>query len=359
MTAKLFSPIKFRDLECQNRVVIAPMCQYSATDGVANDWHLMHLGHLALGGAGLLICEATGVSADGRITPGCLGLYNDEQETALKRVIDFCHEVGSAHFAVQLAHAGRKASTSIPWLGGGKALSTEDGAWPTIAPSAVPFTEGWHVPAAMNRADMDRVRDDFVAATKRCDRMGVDLIELHAAHGYLLCEFLSPIANHRDDEYGGSLENRMRFPLEVFAAVREAWPDNKPLGVRISATDWELPGITIDESVVLSRTLKDLGCDFIDCSTGGNLPSRPPVGNGEQGYQVTFSRQIRAEADIPTMAVGKILEAGFAESVITEGDADMVALARGMLQDPRWAWHAAAELGAEAPYPPQYARSKP
>ncbi len=359
MSSKLFSPIKFRNLECQNRVVVAPMCQYSATDGVAGDWHLMHLGHLSLGGAGLLICEATGVSADGRITPGCLGLYSDETEAALKHVIDFCHDVGSAHFAVQLAHAGRKASTSVPWLGGGKPLSTEDGAWPTIAPSAVPFTEGWHVPMAMDRAQMDRVRDDFVAATHRCARIGVDLIELHMAHGYLLCEFLSPIANRRDDAYGGTLENRMRFPLEVFKAVRDAWPEDKPLGVRVSATDWDTPGITIAESVIFSRALKELGCDFIDCSTGGNSPNRPPVGNGEQGYQVTFARQIRTEAGIPTIAVGKILDADYAESVIADGAADMVALARGMLQDPRWAWHAAAKLDAEAAYPPQYARSKP
>jgi len=358
MTVELFSPITFRNLECQNRVVVAPMCQYSATDGVANDWHLMHLGHLSLGGAGLLITEATSVSADGRITPGCLALHNDEQEAALKHVVDFCHDVGAAHFAVQLAHAGRKASSALPW-DGGKSLTADAGGWQTIAPSAVPFAEGWHVPVAMDRVDMDRVRDDFVAATKRCARIGVDMIELHAAHGYLLSEFLSPIANHRDDDYGGSLENRMRFPLEVFTAVRQAWPDDKPLGVRISATDWDVPGWTIEESVVLSRALKELGCDFIDCSTGGNSPNRPPVASGEQGYQVPFSRQIRAEADIPTIAVGKILDAAYAESIIADGSADMVALARGMLQDPRWAWHAAAELGAEAPYPPQYARSKP
>ncbi len=358
MSARLFSPIKLRNLDCANRVVIAPMCQYSATDGIAGDWHLMHLGHLSLGGAGLLITEAVGVSADGRITPGCLGLYNDEQEAALEHVIDFCHGAGPARIAVQLAHAGRKASTAVPWRGAGS-LSADDGGWPTVAPSAVPFAEGWQTPAAMDRGQMDRVRDDFVAATRRCERMGVDMIELHAAHGYLLSEFLSPIANYRDDEYGGALENRMRYPLEVFSAMRDAWPEDRPLGVRISATDWETPGWTIAESVVLSRALKELGCDFIDCSTGGNSPNRPPVGNGEQGYQVPFARQIRAEADIPTIAVGKILDADFAERVIANGDADMVALARGMLQDPRWAWHAAAKLGAEAPCPPQYARSKP
>ena len=358
MSSKLFSPIKFRNLECTNRVVVAPMCQYSAIDGIANDWHMMHLGHLSLGGSGLLITEATSVSTDGRITPGCLGLHNDEQEAGLKRVADFCHQIGEAHFAVQLAHAGRKASTAAPW-DGGQSLSDADGAWPTIAPSAIAFTDGWHVPKAMDRADMDRVRDDFVAATKRCERIGVDLIELHAAHGYLLSEFLSPIANNRDDEYGGSLENRMRFPLEVFAAVRAAWPADKPLGVRISATDWNTPGWTIEESVVFSRALKALGCDFIDCSTGGNSPDRPPVSTGEQGYQVTFAHQVREQAEIPTIAVGKILEADYAESVIANGEADMVALARGMLQDPRWSWHAAAKLGAEAPYPPQYARSKP
>ncbi len=360
MSMDLFSPIKLRNVKCANRIVVAPMCQYSATDGVANDWHLMHLGNLSLGGAGLLISEAINVSAEGRISPGCLGLYNDAQEAALKRVIDFCHDVGSARLAVQLNHAGRKASVAVPW-DGGQALSHDQGGWPVIAPSAVSFGEGWPVPAAMDRTDMDRVREEFANATRRCDRIGVDVIELHFAHGYLLSEFLSPLANHRDDAYGGTLENRMRYPLEVFHAVRQAWPDDKPLGVRISATDWDEAGWTITDSVALARALKALGCDFIDVSAGGNSPNRPPIlKGGKQGYQVPFSRQIRKEADIVTIAVGKILDAQYAQSVIADGGADMVALARGMLQDPRWAWHAAAKLGAETPhYPPQYIHAKP
>ncbi len=360
MSPKLFSPLKLRNLECFNRIVVSPMCQYSAIDGVANDWHLMHLGNLSLGGAGLLITEAINVSADARISPKCLGLYNDTQEAALKRVFDFCHDAGSARLGVQLNHAGRKASVGVPWKGG-KPLSLDQSGWPVIAPSAVPFGEGWPVPAAMDRTQMDQVRDDFVNATSRCDRMGVDLIELHVAHGYLLNEFLTPIANHRNDTYGGTLENRMRYPLEVFQAMRQVWPENKPLGVRISATDWDVAGWTIDDSIILSRALKNLGCDFIDVSAGGNSPHRPPIVKGaDQGYQVPFSRQIRAEADIATIAVGKILDAEYAQSVIADGGADMVALARGMLQDPRWAWHAAAKLGAETPhYPPQYIHAKP
>jgi 2,4-dienoyl-CoA reductase-like NADH-dependent reductase (Old Yellow Enzyme family) len=358
MSKKLFSAIKIRDVEFANRIVIAPMCQYSADEGVANDWHLMHLGQYAVSGAGMVIVEATAVEAIGRITPGCLGLYTDEQEQALARIVKFFEHHGAAQIGIQLAHAGRKASAALPW-NGGAALTAQDGAWPTIGPSSVPFNEGWHTPDEMDRSDMDRVRDGFAAAAQRADRAGFKLAELHGAHGYLLSAFLSPIANHRTDEYGGSLENRMRFPLEVFSAVRDAWPENKPLGVRISATDWEAPGITIEESVIVTAAFKALGCDFIDVSSGGNLATRPPVGNSGPGYQVPFAEKIKAETGITTMAVGMIRDPHLAEDIIASGKADLVALARGALYDTRWAWHAAETLGAEAPYPQQYLRSRP
>ncbi len=358
MTSVLFSPIALRKLEIPNRIVVAPMCQFSAENGLACDWHLMHLGSLAVSGVGLMIVEATGVEAEGRITPGCLGLYNDEQEQVLDRVFRFCRENGEAKIGLQLAHAGRKASTDVPWNGSGP-LDPSAGGWPTISVSPIPFADGWPAPSPMSLADMDRVRDAFVQAAERAARLDVDVIELHAAHGYLLNQFLSPISNHRDDEFGGSLENRMRFPLDVFAAVRAVWPEDKPLGIRISATDWQEPGWTIEESVVLARELKALGCDFIDVSSGGSSASRPPVANAEQGYQVPLSEQIKAEAEIPTIAVGMIRDPLYAEDVIASGKADFVALARGFLYETHWVWRAAEELGAEAPYPKQYLRAQP
>ncbi len=358
MTSALFSPITLRALTLANRVVVAPMCQYSADDGRADDWHLMHLGSLAVSGAGLVITEATGVEARGRITPGCLGLYTDAQEEALGRVLEFCRRHGEARIGVQLAHAGRKAAAQLPWDGGGP-LGAEEGAWPTVAPSAVPFAEGWSEPAAMDLADMAEIKQAFVASAHRAARLEADLIEVHAAHGYLLSSFLSPLANHRDDDFGGSLENRMRYPLEVIAAVREAWPADRPLGVRFSATDWEEPGWTLEDSVVFARALKALGCDYAHLSSGGNSPSRPPVGPGEPGYQVPFAEAVKREVGIATIAVGMIRDPRLAEACVAEGRTDMVALARGMLYDPRWAWHAAEELGAEAPYPRQYLRSHP
>jgi 2,4-dienoyl-CoA reductase-like NADH-dependent reductase (Old Yellow Enzyme family) len=358
MTSVLFSPTTLRELEFPNRIVVAPMCQFSAENGLADDWHLMHLGSLAVSGVGLMIAEATGVEAQGRITPGCLGLYNDEQEEALDRGIRFCRRHGEAKIALQLAHAGRKASTAVPWNGSGP-LDPSAGAWQTISASPLPFADGWPTPSPMSLTDMDRVRDAFVQAAERAARLDFDVIELHAAHGYLLNQFLSPIANHRDDEYGGSLENRMRYPLDVFAAVRAVWPEGKPLGIRISATDWQEPGWTIEESVVLAGELKALGCDFIDVSSGGNSASQPPVANAEQGYQVPLSAQIKAEAEIPTIAVGMIRDPQYAEDVVASGKADFVALARGLLYETHWAWRAAEELGAEAPYPRQYIRAQP
>ncbi len=358
MTSVLFSPLKLRGLTLANRIVVAPMCQYSADDGAATDWHLMHLGHLAVSGAGLLITEATGVEARGRITPGCLGLYSDAHEEALGRVVAFCRRHGEARLGIQLAHAGRKASTQVPW-DGAQPLSAQEGAWQAVAPSALAFAEAWPTPQAMARADMDAVIAAFVDSTRRAERLGFDLIEVHAAHGYLLSAFLSPLANRRDDAYGGALENRMRFPLEVIAAVRAAWPEDKPLGVRFSGTDWEEPGWTIDESVAFARALKAEGCDFAHISSGGNSPRHPPVAGSSPGYQVPLAAAVKAGSGIATIAVGMITEPHQAEEILGTGKADLVALGRGMLYDPRWAWHAAEELGGEAPYPPQYARSHP
>ncbi len=358
MTSALFSPIKLRELELENRVIVSPMCQYSADDGSATDWHLMHLGNFALSGVGLLMVEASGVEAAGRITPGCLGIYSDDNERALDRVLKFCRQHGAAKIGMQLAHAGRKASTALPWNGGAP-LGDDEGGWQTYGPSAVAFADGWRTPKAMQRVDLDRIRDAFVEAARRCLRLDFDLIELHAAHGYLMHEFLSPISNRREDEYGGSPENRMRYPLEVFAAVRDVWPENRPLGVRVSASEWIEGGWTLDDSVVFAGKLKGLGCDFIDASGGGNSPDRPPVGTSGQGYQVDFAERIKKDADIPTIAVGMIRDPEFAENIVASGQADMVALARGLLYDPRWAWHAAEELGASAAYPAQYIRAHP
>jgi len=358
MPSHLFSPLALRGVEISNRVVVAPMCQYSAEDGTPNDWHLMHLGGFALSGAGLMFIEATAVEAAGRITPGCTGLYSDGNEQGFGRVVEFCRKHGSAKIGIQLAHAGRKASCALPW-DGGLGLSETEGGWQTFGPSDTAFADTSPVPKAMNQGDMDRVRDAFVEASERSLRLDIDVLELHSAHGYLLHEFLSPLSNQRGDEYGGDLENRMRYPLEVFSAIRAAWPENRPLGVRISSTDWRDGGWTIEDSVIYSRRLKDLGCDFIDASGGGNTPDRPPVGTSGEGYQVGFAEQIKKEAEIPTIAVGMIRDPHFAENVVASGQADMVALARGLLYDPRWAWHAAEELGADAPYPKQYIRAHP
>jgi 2,4-dienoyl-CoA reductase-like NADH-dependent reductase (Old Yellow Enzyme family) len=356
MTSQLFTPIALRGLTLPNRIVVAPMCQYSAIDGSATDWHIMHLGSFAVAGPGLVMIEATGVEAAGRITPGCTGLYSDENEAAMKRAIDACRAYGKAPIGIQLAHAGRKASCHVPWEGG-TPLAADKGAWQTIGPSAIPFDEGWHTPKALDRAGMDKVKAAFVQAAKRSERLGLDLIEMHSAHGYLMHQFLSPFSNHRTDEYGGSLENRMRFPLEVATALRAAWPAEKPFGVRISASEWMEGGFSLDEAVIYCRALKALGCDYICVSSGGNAAkARIPFA---ANYQVPFAARIRREAGIATRAVGLIADPHQAEAILTEGEADMVALARGFLDDPHWVWHAAEALGAEAAYPPQYLRSKP
>ncbi len=352
----LFSPITLGKLALNNRIVIAPMCQYSADQGRATDWHLIHLGHLALSGAGLMFIEATAVAPEGRISPDDLGLWSDETEAALARVLQSVRQYSSIPIALQLAHAGRKASTAVPWAGG-QHLAPASGGWQTLAPSALPFAVDDTPPLALGEAELQRIRNDFVTAAQRAQRLGVDVIELHAAHGYLLHQFLSPLSNVRDDRYGGTLENRMRFPLEVFDAVRAAVPADLPVGIRISATDWVDGGWEIEQSVAFARELQRHGCAFIDVSSGGLSPLQQiPV---EPGYQVPFAERIRRETGLLTIAVGLITEPGQAEAIVSTGQADMVALARGMLYDPRWPWHAAAELGAQVDAPKQYWRSQP
>lgn len=356
MTSPLFQPIKFRQLRLPNRIMVSPMCQYSATDGNASDWHLIHLGQLALGGAGLLCIEATAVEALGRITPACLGLYSDDNESALRRVVTALRRHADTPLAIQLGHAGRKASSQTPW-DGGKLIAPEDGGWVPIAPSALAFSPSEPAPREMGADDLARVREAFVHAAQRAQRLGLDAIELHAAHGYLLHEFLSPLSNQRSDNYGGSLENRMRFPLELFAAVRKVWPEAKPLGVRISASDWIEGGWDLPQSIEFAQRLKALGCDWIDASSGGLAPGQKIVLG--PGYQVEFAEAIRRETGIPTIAVGLITEPKQAEDIVAAGRADMVALARGMLYEPHWAWRAAAELGGELSAPKQYWRAPP
>lgn len=356
MSSKLFAPIKLRELELANRVVIAPMCQYSADDGSMSDWHMLHLGSLANSGAGLLIVEATGVELEGRISLGCPALDSDEHEAAMKRVIDACKRFGTAKLGIQLGHAGRKASTQRPWEGG-KPLKAGEGAWQTKGPSAMPFAPDWHVPTAMTIADIEALKAKFVEATKRADRIGYDLIEIHGAHGYLMHQFVSPLSNTRNDQYGGSLENRIRLPLEVFAAMRAVWPAHKPLGIRISAVDWVEGGLSLEETITYAKKLEAAGCDFIDVSSGGNDPNQKIVLG--PGYQVPFAEAIKkaTTGKMTVMAVGLITEAEQAEEVVASGKADMVALARGFLDDPHWGWHAAYKLGAEVPVSNQYARA--
>ena len=353
--SQLFTPIKLGPLTLKNRIVVAPMCQYTADEGKVTDWHLIHLGHLAFSGSGLLIIEATAVEPIGRITHGCVGLYSDETEAALKRVIDSVRQYSDMPIMIQLAHAGRKASSYRPWEGAQLQL-IPDGGWQAVGPSAISHLPSEPPPLALDQAGLKRIKDAFVASAKRSERIGFDGIELHAAHGYLLHQFLSPIANQRTDAYGGSLENRMRFPLEIFDAVREACPKIS-LGIRISATDWVDGGLTVEECVEFGKILKTRGCDFIDVSSGGVSPQQK-ITLGPK-YQVPLAKTIKQGTGLPTMAVGLITTPAEAEGIIADGEADMVALARGMLYDPRWAWHAAAELGASVSAPKQYWRSQP
>lgn len=352
----LFSPLKLRGLTLSNRIVISPMCQYSAENGAATAWHMIHLGHLALSGAGMLITEATAVEPNGRITLGDLGLYDDRTEAALKPVLAAIRRYSKIPVVTQLAHAGRKASSELPWHGGQQLLVSKGG-WIAHAPSALPQKDGEAPPSALDKAGLARIRDAFVESAKRAARLGYDGIEVHSAHGYLLHEFLSPLSNQRTDEYGGSLENRMRFPLEIFDAVRAAFPAGKPVGVRVSASDWVDGGWDIQQTIVYTKELKKRGADWLDASSGGVSPKQQ-IKLGPN-YQVPFAEAVKKETGIVTMAVGLITDPQQAENIVASGKADLVALARGALYDPRWPWHAAAALGATVDAPPQYWRSPP
>jgi 2,4-dienoyl-CoA reductase-like NADH-dependent reductase (Old Yellow Enzyme family) len=352
----LFSPTQLRDLKLKNRIMVAPMCQYSAVNGEANDWHFTHINSLALSGAAMFCIEATHVEAIGRITPGCLGLWNDATEAALRPIVASVRKHSKTAIAMQLAHAGRKGSSHVPW-DGGQQIPIQQGGWQTEGPSAVPHKEGELAPLALDAAGLARVRAAFVTAARRAERLGLDALELHSAHGYLLHQFLSPISNKRTDQYGGSLQNRMRYPLEVFEAIREVFPANKPVGVKLSATDWVEGGWDLPQTIEYVKELKKRGVDWIDASSGGVSPlQKIPL---SPGYQVPFAQAIKEATGVTTMAVGLITEAKQAEDIVASGKADMVALARGMLYDPRWGWHAAAELGGQVEAPPQYWRSQP
>ena len=351
----LFTQCRVGSLELRNRIVIAPMCQYSADEGRATDWHIIHLGNLALSGAGLLIIEATSVSPDGRISPDDLGLWSDETEEALGRVLKIVRQFSDMPIAIQLAHAGRKASTRVPWEGGQQIRPEESRGWQTVAPSAVPFAEGEHPPAALDMGGIAAVRVAFAQAAQRAARLGLDAIQIHCAHGYLLHQFLSPLSNQRVDQYGGSLENRMRFPLEIFDAVRSAFPAERPVSVRVSGTDWAEGGWNIEQTMAFAKVLEVRGCDAINVSSGGTTPEQQiPAG---PGYQV--QRAVKSATTMPTIAVGLITGYDQAEAIVGTGDADLIAMARTITYDPRWPWHAAAHLGATVKAPKQNLRCQP
>lgn len=353
----LFEPLDVAGMPLRNRIVIAPMCQYSAVDGNMTDWHLIHLGQLALSGAALLTIEATAVLPEGRISYADVGLWNDDNEAAMRGILDSIRRWSDIPIAIQLAHAGRKASTDLPWNGGAQIAPEREHGWQTEAPSAVPFAEGEHRPVALDRAGLARIRDAFAASAVRAARLGLDAVQIHAAHGYLLHEFLSPLSNHRRDEYGGSLENRIRFPLEVYDAVRAAFPAERPVTVRVSGTDWVEGGWTIEETAIFAQALEARGAAAIHVSSGGLDPRQQiPVG---PSYQVPLARAVKKAVNIPVVAVGLITDFDQAEAIVGTGDADLIALARGILYDPHWPWHAAAHLGAQVKAPKQYLRSQP
>lgn len=352
----LFTPLRLRGLELANRIVVSPMCQYAAEDGRATAWHLVHYGALAMGGAALLMVEATAVTAEGRITHHCLGLWDEDCAQAMVPVLDFCRRHGTARLGIQLGHAGRKGSAHRPLDGGGP-LTRAEGAWTTLAPSSVPFDDGWPAPRAAREEDLFSLLDAYARAAARAARLGFDLLELHMAHGYLLHQFLSPLSNRREDAWGGSFANRARFPLAVFERVRAVWPGDRPLGVRVSATDWIEGGWTVEDTVALVRLLAERGVDFVDVSSGGLHPTqRVPLA---PGFQVPFAEEIRRRTGVPVCAVGLITGPQQAEGIVADGRADLVALARGFLDDPHWAWHAARDLGVEIAYPAQYVRAHP
>ena len=353
----LFTPFRVGALELRNRIVIAPMCQYSAVDGCMTDWHVIHLGHLALSGAALLTIEATAVLPEARITYADVGLWNDATEAAIARTLESIRRWSDIPIAIQLAHAGRKASTEVPWKGGAQVPPDHPNGWQTFAPSAIPFEAGQQPPVALDRDDLTRVREAFAAAAQRAARLGVDAVQLHCAHGYLLHEFLSPLSNRRDDEYGGSPENRMRFPLEVFDAVRAAFPADLAVSMRVSGTDWADGGWDIDQTIAFARALEARGCAAMHVSSGGLTPAQQiPVG---PSYQVPLARAVKKATRMPVIAVGLITEFEQAEAVVGTGDADLIALARTILYNPRWPWHAAAHFGAQVKAPDQYLRSQP
>lgn len=352
MTAQLFTPVELGGVTLPNRIVVSPMCQYAAVDGSAQPWHQVHYGMLAMSGAGLLCLEATHVEREGRITQGCLGLYSDENEAALKPIVEWVRGwMPQVKLGIQLAHAGRKASAQRPWKGGGPLTQADapDLPWTTFSASSLPYDPAakWHTPVALDAAGLRRVKQSFVTAVERSARLGFDLVEVHGAHGYLLHQFLSPLSNTRSDEYGGTMEKRRRFPLEVFEACRKAWPRDKAMGIRLSATDWVEGGLTIEDTIETARQMKALGCDFVDASSGGNSPAQKIT--VVPGYHVPFAARIRREAGIKTWAVGVITEPQQAEHIIASGEADCTAHARSFLVDPRWAWNAARALGVETP----------
>jgi 2,4-dienoyl-CoA reductase-like NADH-dependent reductase (Old Yellow Enzyme family) len=353
----LFEPITVGGLALENRIVIAPMCQYSAVDGCMTDWHQIHLGHLALSGAGLLTIEATAVVPEGRISYADVGLWDDATEAAMRGVLESVRRHSSMPIAIQLAHAGRKASSDVPWRGGKQIAPADQNGWQTVAPSPLAFAADDHAPLALDRDALARVRDAFAAAARRTDRLGIDAIQLHGAHGYLIHQFLSPLSNRRDDEYGGSLENRMRFPLELFDAVRAAFPADKPVSMRVSGSDWVEGGWDAEQTIAFAQALESRGCAAIHVSSGGLDPRQDiPVG---PGYQVPLARAVKQATNMPVVAVGLITDPEHAEAIVATGDADMIGLARTILYDPRWPWHAAAALGAQVTAPNQYLRSQP
>ncbi|HEX8164574.1 MAG TPA: NADH:flavin oxidoreductase/NADH oxidase [Beijerinckiaceae bacterium] len=358
MTAPLFSPFGLGPVRLSNRIVVSPMCQYSANDGCMNDWHLQHLMTMAMSGAALVVVEATAVERLGRITHGCTGLYSDDNERAMARAVAAARGVAlpGVKFGVQIGHAGRKASAQRPWEGG-KALKSGDDPWTTFAPSPIPFDDGWPVPEELTDADLDLIERAFVEAAERAVRVGFEVVELHMAHGYLLHTFQSPLSNKRTDRWGGTPERRAAYPFRIARAVRAAVPAHVALGARITGSDWTEDGLRPEDAVAFAKALKEIGLDFVCVSSGGiALKARIPVG---PGYQVPFAAKVRREAGIATRAVGMIVDPSYANDVVTRGDADMVALARALLDDPRWGWHAAEALGADLPRPPQYARAAP
>jgi 2,4-dienoyl-CoA reductase-like NADH-dependent reductase (Old Yellow Enzyme family) len=352
MPATLFTPITLGSVTLPNRIVVSPMCQYSADDGSMGDWHFVHLGHLAYSGAGLVMVEATHVTREGRITHGCTGLYSDRNEASMARVLAHCRTVSKNPIGIQIGHAGRKASTQVPWEGR-EALGPGESPWPTLAPSALPFSQTWHTPKEMSKEEILQTVDAFAASAARAKRIGFDVLELHSAHGYLLHQFLSPLSNRRSDEYG---KERMKFPLQVARAVRETWPKERGLGARINANDWAEGGLGPDDAVAYARALERAGFDYV-CVSSGGLVSHAKLNVGP-GYQVPFAKNVKQNSKLKVRAVGMIADPAQAEAIVAEGKADMVAMARAFLDNPRWVWHAAERFGVKLDYPPQYARAR-